>query len=103
MGNQEKGEGDGMLKGETTKTQSDVDGSKTDHTKNMKKFAIACLVLQAIFAVMYLLMARYDVSADARHWHHNHLKGIDDPKDKKHIEEDLKLNMEKYPCKLLQI
>ena len=101
MGDQENGESDSMLKTSTSVAvkKNEIESSKTDHTKNMKKFAIACLVLQSIFAIMYLVMARYDVSADARHWKEGSLKGIDGGEVKKHIEEDLQKNLEKYPCK----
>ena len=101
MGDQENGEGDSMLKSATTTTVITTKSetpSKTDHKKNMKKFAIACLGLQVIFAVLYLLMARYDVSADARYWKGGELKGVNDGDYEKHVQEDLKLNLEKYPC-----
>ena len=103
MGDQENGESDSMLKSTSNAAvkKGEMASSKTDHKKNMKKFAIACLVLQSVFAVMYLVMARYDVSADARHWKSGILKGIDDSENKKHIEEDLKMNLDKYPCKYL--
>ena len=103
MDDQENGESDNMLKTSTSVTvkKIEIESSKTDHTKNMKKFAIACLVLQSIFAIMYLVMARYDVSADARHWKDGILKGIDGGENKEHIKEDLKKNLEKYPCKYL--
>ena len=101
MGDQENGESDSMLKSASNAAvkKNEMASSKTDHKKNMKKFAIGCLVLQSVFAVMYLVMARYDVSADARHWKNGILKGFDGSENKKHIEEDLKTNLEKYPCK----
>ena len=103
MGDQENGESDNMLKSATSAAvkKNEMASSKTDHKKNMKKFAIACLVLQSVFAVIYLVMARYDVSADARHWKNGILKGIDGSENKKHIEEDLHMNLDKYPCKYL--
>ena len=103
MGDQENGESDNMLKGASNAAikKNEMESSKTDHKKNMKKFAIACLVLQSVFAVMYLVMARYDVSADARHWKNGILKGIDGSGNKEHIKEDLNMNLEKYPCKYI--
>ena len=103
MGDQENGESDSMLKSAANAAvkKNEIASSKTDHKRNMKKFAIACLVLQSVFAVIYLVMARYDVSADARHWKDGILKGIDGGENKEHIKEDLKKNLEKYPCKYL--
>jgi len=102
MGDQENGESDSMLKSATNAAvkKNEMASSKTDHKRNMKKFAIACLVLQSVFAVIYLVMARYDVSADARHWKDGILKGIDGGENKEHIKEDLKKNLEKYPLVL---
>ena len=106
MADETNGEGDAMLAATKTTTVTmakksvEDDAPTTNHEKNMKKFVIACAVLQAIFAVLYLLMARYDVSADARHWKGGELQGVngeDAVKDAVHA--DLKLNIDKYPCK----
>ena len=108
MADETNGEGDAMLAATktttvtmaTTKKASEDDAPPTNHEKNMKKFVIACAVLQAIFAVLYLLMARYDVSADARHWKSGELQGVKGGDDvKTAVHSDLKLNIDKYPCK----
>ena len=107
MADETNGEGDAMLAATktttvtmaTTKKASEDDAPPTNHEKNMKKFVIACAVLQAIFAVLYLLMARYDVSADPRHWKSGDLQGIEGgDKIKEAVRADLKLNIDKYPC-----
>ena len=105
MADQKNGEGDGMLETTTTTTvtmattKRSYDSPPTDHQKNMKKFVYACLILQVIFAILYLTMARYDVSADARNWKGAELKGISDDNVANKAKEDLKLNLDKYPCK----
>ena len=108
MADETNGEGDAMLAATktttvtmaTTKKSVEDDAPPTNHEKNMKKFVIACAVLQAIFAVLYLLMARYDVSADARHWKGGELQGVNGGEAVKDaVHADLKLNIDKYPCK----
>lgn len=76
----------------TTTTLKDPPESKakpTNHERNMSKFAIACIIIQCIFAVLYLVMVRYEKSADP-------LIKISDSKEAK---DDLKKNLDKYPCK----
>ena len=103
MADEQNGEGDSMLK--TTETTavimtstSQAASPSTNHERNMKKFVLACVVFQGIFLVLYLAMARYDVSADARYWKAGTLVGIDNENISRAVTEDLKKNLEKYPC-----
>ena len=103
MADEQNGEGDSMLKTTTPTvvimTSTDqATNPPTNHERNMKKFALVCVVLQGIFLVLYLTMARYDVSADARHWNHGELVGIENKTIANAVKEDLKKNLEKYPC-----
>ena len=82
----------------TTKNSFESKPSSTNHDRNMSKFAWTCLILQGVFAVLYLVMARYDLSADARMWKDGELKEIAG-ENKTKVEADLKLNLDKYPCK----
>ena len=95
-------EGESMLKKTTgitiATTQDDSKTSSNNHSRHMKKFSLTCLVIQVIFCILYLVMARYDVSADARKWKAGVLVGFDGEK-KAVVEADLKLNLDKYPCK----
>ena len=88
-----KEEEEGML--ETTKTTtvtmattSPKDSSESKakpsiHARNMSKFAIACVIIQCIFAILYLVMVRYGQSASPGNLDSH----------------DLAKNLEKYPCK----
>ena len=103
MADEQNGEGDSMLK--TTATTAvlmtstiQATNTSTNHERNMKKFVLACVVLQGIFLILYLAMARYDVSADPRHWHNGELVGIKNETIANAVKEDLKKNLEKYPC-----
>ena len=103
MADEQNGEGDSMLKtAETTAvimtSTAQATNPGTNHERNMKKFVLACVVFQGIFLILYLAMARYDVSADARHWKSGELVGIEDETIAETVKEDLKKNLEKYPC-----
>ena len=65
--------------------------SATPHERNQAKFAWACLILQGLFGVLYLVMVRYGKSADAKH------RNDDTAKD------ELEENLNKYPCKFLRV
>ena len=82
----------------TTQDPIDSKASSINHSRHMKKFSLTCLVIQIIFCILYLVMARYDVSADARKWKAGVLVGFEGEA-KADIEADLRLNLDKYPCK----
>ncbi len=60
--------------------------------QGLSKFAWTCLILQTVFGVLFILMVRYDDSADAAH--------IENQLGTNH---DLKENIEKYPGKAVTI